>query len=1146
MKKIQIKEGLGEQPLVEDHFDIIAGAGTGAIIATLVGRLGMTTKQAVATFARLSNEGFSYEKLVAAQTFKASKLEKIVKDIVRERTGNEDEPMLYQDTNSRRCRVMVFAASKHNMKSGTRTIIRSYHTSANPAPNCTIWQALLAATALPGTFELTKIAGQGDFYSFVDLAMGCGNLIKHVVAEVKRIYPNRRVTAITSIDTGPPCTIRISEPSPLQRIFPTELIAATKDTTTDDQRAAQDMNMRPRGARDVYFRLNMDEGMRGVRLSDRDQLGEVQAHTRVHMKKAETKKLVRRAVDATRERRSAIPMEHFVSSWSAIPKAKYLPDGELHISAVRQGLGVKTCPVPASIYTDRPKPVQLAINYLTGNAEERRVFVFHGLGGSGKTQLALRTVERTRDHWSDVIYVDATSIETLMSTLRQFAVARGLGYTHEATLLWLSFRTERWLLVFDNADDTSLNLESYFPNGRHGRVLITTRNQDIAVLADGPGSAYNVSSMEPEESLQLLLTVAGVNIRTLADGENNTVNTIVQDLGHLALAVAHAGAYIRRTSCSFGRYQQLYKAKLQQIYNGLPFEDEEFKKTVHATWKRSYDVLSESAQKLLWLLAYLQRDRITVDIFLRAAARMETFRLTSPLNRDDRSALDKTKSCLSNFLDSAGVWDGLVFSSTMREIMSCSLISFGRTNETYELHPLVQYWIRTVIPCSPEMALAQSTFLIALSIDEGKETRDYAFRRSLVLHVNSLMERQERIDLASAACFGIVLNEAGQYGRAELLWPRVMEGKKEALGDEHPETLSAMNDLANTYWSRGRYKQAETLQVQVLEKHKRVFGDGDPTTLIVMGNLASTYSYRGLYKEAETLRLQALEGLKRAPGGKHIDTLYALGDLALTHWDQGLYYQAETLQVQVLEGCRRVLGVEHPDVLTATNDLATTYRKQGRYTQAETLQTQVLERRRQTLGDEHPDTLTAMDGLALTYSDQGLYQQAETLQAQVLEGRKRALGDEHPETISALSNLANTYSHQGLYRQAETLQVQVLEGYQRAHGGEHPNILTAMGNLAATYSDQGLHKQAEALQVQVLKGCGRVLGNEHPDTLSAMNNLATIYLDQALFRKAETLQAQVVEGRKQCLGELHPDTLTAMSNLAVTYSELGQLTALVK
>ncbi|KAG8757255.1 hypothetical protein FRC12_010349 [Ceratobasidium sp. 428] len=1003
MKKVQAEEGLTEPPLVEDYFDIVAGAGTGAITMTLVGRLRMTTEQAVKSFARLSNEVLSDERLIGTPVFKASKLEKTLKDIVREATGTEDEPMQNQDENSRKCRVMVFTMSKHNMNSGMPTIIRSYPTSVNPGPNCTIWQALRAATAHPEMFKPMEIAEQGILGSFVDAAMGCGNPIEHVLAEAKRIYPNRRVATIVSIGAGHRSTIHIPEPSPLQRIFPTNVIVAMRDIATDNERVAQAMAVRFRGARDVYFRLNVDQGMQSVQLGDWDRLGEVQAHTRAYMSKVETNELVLRAVKATRERRGVIPVEHI--------------DGELQIVAARRQLGVKTCPPPTSVYTERRILVQKAINCLTSHSEERRVFVFHGLGGAGKTQLALRTIERTRDHWSDVIYVDATSAETLTSTLRQFAIARSLGDTHEATLLWLSSYTERWLIVFDNADDASLDLQAYFPKGAHGRVLVTTRARDIALLAQGPDSDSNVSSMELEESLQLLLAVARVNTATLTNEDRDTARAIVQDLGHLALAVVHAGAYIWRKSCTFGSYRQLYEERPQQILDGhtrMPANISGYERTIYATWKMSYDLLDERAKHTLWLLAYLQRDRITVEMFRRAATGMTNFEPTLPLSDNDWDALDETKLYLYSFLRSDGAWDLDLFLTTMAEIQSCSLISFDRANRTYELHPLVQEWIRTVIPHSPQMALAQSTFLLTLSSNNGQKVSDYVFLRSLELHVAAIMASNEHINQESAAEFGTILDEAGQYERAKLLWLQVVESRREMLGGNHSNTLIAMNKLANTYSKQGLLKQAEALLTQVLES-----GDRHPDILTVMNDLALTYSDQGLHKQAETLQMQVLEGMKRVLGDDHPDTLTAMDNLAITYSEQGLHKQAETLMVQALEGSKRVLGDEHPATFTAMNNLAAIYSEQGLYKQVETLQVQGLEGMKRSLGDEHPDTLTLMSNLAITYSNQGLLKQAETLDVHVLNVRKRVFGDHHPETLDAMKGLAITYKLLGLRRRRE-------------------------------------------------------------------------------------------------------------------------------
>lgn len=72
-----------------------------------------------------------------------------------------------------------------------------------------------------------------------------------------------------------------------------------------------------------------------------------------------------------------------------------------------------------------------------------------------------------------------------------------------------------------------------------------------------------------------------------------------------------------------------------------------------------------------------------------------------------------------------------------------------------------------------------------------------------------------------------------------------MEVRGRALGQEHPDTLISMANLASTYRNQGRWKEAEVLEVQVLEIRKGVLGPEHPHTLISMSNLASTYRNQG-------------------------------------------------------------------------------------------------------------------------------------------------------------------------------------------------------------------------------------------------------------------------------------------------------------
>lgn len=122
----------------------------------------------------------------------------------------------------------------------------------------------------------------------------------------------------------------------------------------------------------------------------------------------------------------------------------------------------------------------------------------------------------------DIFYIDATTRETISTSLVTLAKAANTGSTPEEALAWLVSQEERWLLVFNNADDPKLNLQEFFPACTHGDILITTRNQQMRAHSHGSGSFCRVSGMLPDDALELLLKASG------AAEEENAVSIATQ------------------------------------------------------------------------------------------------------------------------------------------------------------------------------------------------------------------------------------------------------------------------------------------------------------------------------------------------------------------------------------------------------------------------------------------------------------------------------------------------------------------------------------------------------------------------------------------------------------------------------------------
>jgi tetratricopeptide (TPR) repeat protein len=199
------------------------------------------------------------------------------------------------------------------------------------------------------------------------------------------------------------------------------------------------------------------------------------------------------------------------------------------------------------------------------------------------------------------------------------------------------------------------------------------------------------------------------------------------------------------------------------------------------------------------------------------------------------------------------------------------------------------------------------------------------------------------------------------------------------------------------------------LEIQVIETRKKVLGQDHPDTLTSMGNLASIFMEQERWKDAAELETQVLETSKRVYGAEHPDTLTSKDNLASALSKQGRWKEAEELEMQVVDTSKRVLGEDHPDTLTGIANLAATLTKHGRWKEAEELGLQVLEARKRVLGERHPDTLTSMKNLAVTCSNQRRSKVAQEREIEMANKTQMKADEDNPlpavsTTISASLN----------------------------------------------------------------------------------------------------------------------------------------------
>ncbi|KAK0731303.1 hypothetical protein B0H67DRAFT_639713 [Lasiosphaeris hirsuta] len=783
----------------------------------------------------------------------------------------------------------------------------------------------------------------------------------------------------------------------------------------------------------------------------------------------------------------------------------------------------------------------------------------HGLGGAGKSQLALDYAEKHKDRYNPILWIDATEEEAVRSSFKRCATELGLPEEHtekqgsvltdtgvEAVLRWLRNRTEdddEWLVIVDNADDVSWGVQKIIPKGDRGSVIITSRDDLSVKLVHGGCESVRVGRMSMQEGAALLLRHLQLVTEPASEGIHEGCNRVAEKLGYLALAIDLAGAYISNDSSSeqsLVRYLADYDRHRDELLQMEDFRGlRPTEKTVWTVWDTTLEKITKENEHLrpsmfLTFLAHFKGSIVQDEMFRLAS--LGRANVEAELGEEAGAAIPAE---LQHFLPlREGEWDSFTYRRSCRVLLRYNLLQqAGEPWLGVTMHSLVQWRAKQNHQNRPWRRW-YTAFVLAACYQSIIEERP-EFRRYLVGHLPDMSEDYGEMGhvLPRHQSFiwttsGRIYYDEGRWEEAEKLLVQVMETRKIKLGADHPDTLTSMANLASTFWNQGRWEEAEKLDVQVMKTRKTKLGADHPSTLTSMANLTSTYRNQGRWEEAEKLDVQVVETRKTKLGADHPDTLTSMANLASTYRNQGRWEEAEKLDVQVVETRKTKLGADHPSTLTSMANLASTYRNQGRWEEAEKLDVQVVETRKTKLGADHPSTLTSMANLASTYRNQGRWEEAEKLDVQVVETRKTKLGADHPSTLTSMANLASTYRNQGRWEEAEKLDVQVMETRKTKLGADHPDTLTSMANLASTFWNQGRWEEAEKLDVQVMETRKTKLGADHPSTLTSMNNLAFTWKRQGRRVDALALMKDCAQARWRVLGQKHPDTLSSLATIA--------------
>ncbi|KAJ7115203.1 P-loop containing nucleoside triphosphate hydrolase protein, partial [Mycena epipterygia] len=586
---------------------------------------------------------------------------------------------------------------------------------------------------------------------------------------------------------------------------------------------------------------------------------------------------------------------------------------------------INNCPPPSRIFHGRQHILQQMREYFTQKTGKQDIFVLHGLGGAGKTQIALKFIEESASRFSNIFFIDSSSSETIETGLKNIAKIKSIGDSSQDSLQWLRSQQEEWLLFFDNADDPKLNLNNYFPQCTHGNILITSRNPGLCVYAS---SHSPVGDMEETDAVNLLLRSTA---QDATEHNKATAAQIMKALHYLPLAIIQAGAFISRSG-NLDSYLALYEKNRARLLSQRPSQSHDnYAWTVYTTWQISFEKLSQRAAMFLQLCSLLHHQGISEKIFEDAAN--YKFGSSSPSKEELQMPLE----FLSQFVGTNGEWDSLCFMDVTSEVRAYSLINFDSERKLFSIHPLVHDWTRSTL--SDEVSYHHCMVAIAGMSLAGLSEADIRLAVGFMLpHINFLAQHQSDLIPDFRQEYAKIYGWGGQLEKAEQLQFAVLQKRRNLMGGDHLDTLEAMYWLAEIYKNLCKFKEAEELEVVVVEQRKSLLGDNHPDTLHAMRNLAVTYGELWKSNEAEDLQVVVLKKQMNLFGDTHPDTLSVMRNLALTYLQQGKWKDAELLARTALEKERIILGDNHPDTLSTMSNLGMIYVRMGNLKEAEELE----------------------------------------------------------------------------------------------------------------------------------------------------------------------------------------------------------------
>jgi tetratricopeptide (TPR) repeat protein len=697
-----------------------------------------------------------------------------------------------------------------------------------------------------------------------------------------------------------------------------------------------------------------------------------------------------------------------------------------------------------------------------------------GLGGMGKTQIAIEYSYRYSSEYDLIWWIRAEEKTTLASDFLDLGnyVSFGQIIPEEVHLRnsyiqqWFNTH-EKWLLIFDNAQDPSdlynpsNHSESYLPQSSTGHVLITSRNPNWSSLA----FPLNIQVFHPEEAIAFLQ-------KRIGQSDINGIPDLAKELGYLPLALEQASAFIIETpSMTAQLYISIFRKKHLQLWDKEK-SPTNYPDTVATTWNISIERILQENPDVLGLLF--------ICVFY-AAEDIPIFLVKQPVK------------------------DDITFGEITKYLKKYSLIEIA--SEKISIHRLLQLVIRDSLDADDKKLWLSRAIILLNNIFDFNPDDPNTWAKSTMLlpHVLSVVTyaEQEKIEpelterlLGNAGNYFLKFAE---YEKAKEINEVILKNAERIHGSTHKEVAAALNNLGISYKYLGKFSKAESYLRRALKVNEDLFGLENMHVASAANNLGSILRDLGDYSAAKEQYERSIAIIQKKRKTRSTEASKSINNLGQIYHDLGDYKRAKILYTRALKIDEWLYGSTHPEVARDINNIGLLLQDMGEPTQAKIEFERSLKIYEDLFGPHHPEVAVSLNNYGRILQEIGDLPGAIKHFKRALDIYENLFGPNYHEIARIANNLGVALIEMDDLTEAKIQIERALEIDEKCYGIEHDEVATDLNNLGSIYTILGQWTDAKKQYDRALLIEKKSFGEIHPHIARTIQNIGELYLQKGDF-----------------------------------------------